>query len=293
MHPPLPRGWKRLTPARAGSTRCRPGSPGASRAHPRSRGEHPSFRRKRSRWAGSPPLARGARRRGDAPEPGQGLTPARAGSTPRTRSRRSRRTAHPRSRGEHRQAQFVALLRSGSPPLARGAPGYDPGQSHHWGLTPARAGSTARCMRRPLSPWAHPRSRGEHLLPTSSERIVRLRLTPARAGSTNRPRDRVFSTWAHPRSRGEHYWHQLAPTPAAGSPPLARGAPRKGRHLVPGRGLTPARAGSTRRSSARAMTSRAHPRSRGEHQVHRCAGDQRQGLTPARAGSTGRRPRPA
>ena len=56
---------------------------------------------------------------------------------------------HPRSRGEHVRITNVADVNIGSPPLGRGTHfvGEDGGEVLR--ITPARAGSTRRCARRP------------------------------------------------------------------------------------------------------------------------------------------------
>ncbi len=135
---------------------------------------------------------------------------------------------------------------------------------------------------------------------------------------------------AHPRTRGEHFVGDGIGGVAPGSSPHARGAPRTARHpaAVQGssphargahflvrcvgeeRGLIPARAGSTPSAIKKALTTRAHPRTRGEHDAPvtlatvtpgsspHARGAPRHvdgcleglGLIPARAGST-RRPR--
>ncbi len=232
--PPLARGargasddgadTRRITPARAGSTRLpfrtrprrpdhprsrgehttrRPPAPWPEADHPRSRGEHMAARADRVNGGGSPPLARGAQRDPTIRFHVHRITPARAGSTQCPSGSPDSFPDHPRSRGEHGPQGLQHRGQQGSPPLARGAP---PGFRHLvlvLRITPARAGSTP-CR---AGPW-----------PPSSD---------------------------HPRSRGEHI-HMLARTSApAGSPPLARGAPvDRGPDLVVFR-ITPARAGST------------------------------------------------
>ena len=72
-----------LTPARAGNTSQASTTWCGDRAHPRTGGEHSSTGAARALTLGSPPHGRGTHRRGQAhPEP-VGLTPARAGNTPR------------------------------------------------------------------------------------------------------------------------------------------------------------------------------------------------------------------
>ncbi len=175
----------RLIPARAGSTVALAGRPGLAGAHPRSRGEHASMMRHRGAWAGSSPLARGARPDGPGSGLRRGLIPARAGST--------------------RPAAIAASAVSGSSPLARGAPGPSRTAPRRGRLIPARAGSTRPWSLRSTTRTAHPRSRGEHAPPfhisrysTGSSPLARgarvgrrldhavRGLIPARAGSTRR-----------------------------------------------------------------------------------------------------------
>ena len=193
------------------------------------------------------------------------------------------------------------------------------------GLIPARAGSTRVLLVTVSNDGAHPRSRGEH--GSIAENIgagwgssplargARLDpivtaftkgLIPARAGSTRSCGFMRSLRRAHPRSRGEHYQGDRLRYGRAGSSPLARGARlyRIWRGL--GKGLIPARAGSTLCFPLAVRYCWAHPRSRGEHRrmppcsggaggssplargapgtVRRCCG--RCGLIPARAGST-------
>ena len=179
--------------------------------------------------------------------------------------------------------------------------------------------------------WAHPRSRGEHPLTQdpgaspegssplargarSISRAVRLSagLIPARAGSTSGRSSSTSSTGAHPRSRGEHTIHHWGVLGQKGSSPLARGARSGGGLRRRHRRLIPARAGSTWGRGRSASSTRAHPRSRGEHQAGPAepvlptgssplargapslpaAVIAAQRLIPARAGSTRRRPTP-
>ena len=90
-----------LIPARAGNTRSLPPCSSRSRAHPRSRGEHPVEPTPYLVRKGSSPLARGTRCGHLLVSWSAGLIPARAGNTYRFASTRTRRGAHPRSRGEH------------------------------------------------------------------------------------------------------------------------------------------------------------------------------------------------
>ena len=131
---------------------------------------------------------------------------------------------------------------------------------------------------------AHPRSRGDHMtLGTppapcaGSSPLARgpLRgaaaadtgagLIPARAGTTTSPCPQGRRTRAHPRSRGDHSTNGQAIPGVEGSSPLARGPLAQEHQYFPGRGLIPARAGTTRTARPVWGCDGAHPRSRGDH----------------------------
>ena len=135
---------------------------------------------------------------------------------------------------------------------------------------------------------------------------VRERIIPARAGSTGAPVGVGVGVGDHPRSRGEHWRSPRSTRSRSGSSPLARGAQLiDGVHEV-GRGIIPARAGSTPVRGCAARRVADHPRSRGEHHgkgtkaqpgwgssplARGARGDRRPvqrpvGIIPARAGST-------
>ena len=90
-------------------------------------------------------------------------------------------------------------------------------------------------------------------------------LIPARAGNTVQWQLHCTGLGAHPRSRGEHDLYEPARTSAAGSSPLARGTHMTTSPVATSTGLIPARAGNTGTRRAVWPSSRAHPRSRGEH----------------------------
>ena len=90
-------------------------------------------------------------------------------------------------------------------------------------------------------------------------------LIPAHAGSTDQPPLTKSHTRAHPRSRGEHVVTLGRAARIAGSSPLTRGALVVSLAEHHDRGLIPAHAGSTGGIVGRVLLSRAHPRSRGEH----------------------------
>ncbi|MCU1613177.1 MAG: hypothetical protein JWO98_717 [Frankiales bacterium] len=151
-----------------------------------------------------------------------------------------------------------------------------------------------------------PRARGA--LGRSFLGTDRLGLTPAGAGSTTTTAETGCSTRAHPRGRGEHYTLTADVPDDQGSPPRARGAQVPFGRLDVLPGLTPAGAGSTLHNFKPDRSNRAHPRGRGEHNLHRPGVDghagspprargalpapaprvRPRGLTPAGAGSTSR-----
>ena len=110
----------RLIPARAGNTAWHFTYAEALTAHPRSRGEHAARTMLSRPSFGSSPLARGTPSRGVFFKPKQRLIPARAGNTGLACPGRARRSAHPRSRGEHGRSSVLVIEASGSSPLARG-----------------------------------------------------------------------------------------------------------------------------------------------------------------------------
>ena len=133
---------KGLIPARAGNTLQAHEPRSHRRAHPRSRGEHRSRLLDEFSRPGSSPLARGTLKLFGFFLTYRGLIPARAGNTPQRETAPHEQWAHPRSRGEHRQASRQAGHLSGSSPLARGTLGFTLNLAKPRGLIPARAGNT-------------------------------------------------------------------------------------------------------------------------------------------------------
>ena len=136
-------------------------------------------------------------------------------------------------------------------------------------------------MRRP---WAHPRSRGENNLETSSgatrrgsspltrgkqavgvDRVDDERLIPAHAGKTFISFPHHLGAGAHPRSRGENPVDLHECEAYLGSSPLTRGKRSSRRTSCPALRLIPAHAGKTISSPGRLFSNQAHPRSRGEN----------------------------
>ena len=128
--PPLVRGtcppayfWfcvRRLIPARAGNIATTTSTRFAETAHPRSRGEHHVVAFRSQPVCGSSPLARGTLRLESHRVPNLRLIPARAGNISLRGASQTPSSAHPRSRGEHRDVSGYTRIDSGSSPLARG-----------------------------------------------------------------------------------------------------------------------------------------------------------------------------
>ena len=193
---------------------------------------------------GSPPHARGKRRRVHGGRRRNGITPACAGKTTETRTSAAPKKDHPRMRGENGDEMSYTIGSLGSPPHARGKPGFEIRDTIAWRITPACAGKTPCRQRLTGRSRDHPRMRGENrrssLLSSRAwgspphargkrpcRRAARgfRRITPACAGkTTRRPWTRV-PQGDHPRMRGEN------------TTPLPAGAAR--------RRITPACAGKT------------------------------------------------
>ncbi len=315
-----------LTPARAGNTCCLVSHCRPPWAHPRTGGEHQNSATTCSRRAGSPPHGRGTRRGAVGAQRAGGLTPARAGNTPRGATRAGRRWAHPRTGGEHLDSGVRHDPYEGSPPHGRGTQAEGPALRDHPGLTPARAGNTTGCASGCAARRAHPRTGGEHGKPMSvavsmrgspphgrgtprSTRTARTcsRLTPARAGNTTGAppvlsamrgspphgrgtlrvcRGRRSDAGLTPARAGEHYDTARRNVTRRGSPPHGRGTRERVADRARALGLTPARAGNTGTRPSGPECLGAHPRTGGEHGRGSSDDAVAAGLTPARAGNT-------
>jgi len=218
-----------ITPACAGNRRCSSPCTRGAGDHPRVRGEQ----------SGPAPM------RGHAP------------------------VDHPRVRGEQISASQAAgsfAARQGSPPRARGTGHIRREVQGGQGITPACAGNRSRRNRRRARIRDHPRVRGEQSSAVAGSEPNRGspprargtgrrpappgragRITPACAGNSPAASTPGHRRRDHPRVRGEQFWAGLGNGVAGGSPPRARGtaAGRLPRH--PGRGITPACAGNSRR----------------------------------------------
>ncbi len=213
-----------------------------------------------------------------------GSSPQARGAPSRCRGTWSRRSAHPRRRGEHFRSLEGDEVQDGSSPQARGAHPRAGTATPGTRLIPAGAGSTCASGPGPGISPAHPRRRGEHMKGqyidfdgSGSSPQAR----GARPSTTNGSRPRR----AHPRRRGEHSRATFAAARPTGSSPQARGALRLLPHVTVDEGLIPAGAGSTRTVPLPSPPSWAHPRRRGEHDFERLFGSRVPGSSPQARGA--------
>ena len=210
--------------------------------------------------------------------------PAGAGNTTPRRKSWSRRSVHPRWRGEHYPTSEIMVLYVGSSPLAGGTrqpphPGRRPAR-----FIPAGAGNTAPLVYETDPEPVHPRWRGEHAdmtdfcsstagssplargtLPMADDLPELARFIPAGAGNTAKPDSCCASMAVHPRWRGEHKKPLCVTCITLGSSPLARGTLGSVMRGHGCRRFIPAGAGNTRLGAPAKHRRAVHPRWRGEH----------------------------
>ena len=272
-----------LIPAHAGKTVAVQSTAPPCAAHPRSRGENSVWDKMVERVSGSSPLTRGKHGELVSLFENNRLIPAHAGKTSQVGGHVTRRSAHPRSRGENLRLADRTPRLTGSSPLTRG-----------------KRGPRRRAWTRGM---AHPRSRGENDRELLRAHPVRgsspltrgkldcgrcdrhgFRLIPAHAGKTLPAASASCAYPAHPRSRGENVTGGLCELRISGSSPLTRGKhgsrwPRGG-----GSGLIPAHAGKTHAALVEEPGRPAHPRSRGENIMARPDDDAGIGSSPLTRG---------
>ena len=230
---PLTRGKQRLRyneheqrgliPAHAGKTYEAHALAIQTGAHPRSRGENKLNATCAAFAKGSSPLTRGKPSDRREHSGDNGLIPAHAGKTSRSRRDGKSWRAHPRSRGENGTRSDLAYVTEGSSPLTRGKRGARDHRRGQAGLIPAHAGKTKPSAYQTARCTAHPRSRGENVFQvmriwprSGSSPLTRGKhkfkktlefaggLIPAHAGKTSRLDAVLGPVEAHPRSRGEN-----------------------------------------------------------------------------------------
>ena len=173
------------------------------RDHPRMCGEHSNILDMSKLTAGSSPHVRGALAHYDDPFHMGGIIPACAGSTCVISHVVEKAWDHPRMCGEHRGIRGRVVVRLGSSPHVRGAPGHVPTHRTTMGIIPACAGSTDKLPEYIAAIRDHPRMCGEHpisdhwptrvtgssphvrgALPSSVNNVAPSGIIPACAGST-------------------------------------------------------------------------------------------------------------
>ena len=112
-------------------------------------------------------------------------------------------------------------------------------------------------------PGSSPHTRGAPVNATSTAST--LRIIPAYAGSTNPRSCSTVAVRDHPRIRGEHLAPGTSETRQKGSSPHTRGALSIANSCGGRARIIPAYAGSTSACLCLSISSRDHPRIRGEH----------------------------
>ena len=236
------------------------------------------------RGQGSSPRVRGKSRPREADPVEVGLIPACAGKIRDVCRRLYPARAHPRVCGENTPSEVIGRWTGGSSPRVRGKsiPPHWSASCHR--LIPACAGKTRGGRVRLLRASAHPRVCGENSGTArgsspgrgSSPRVRGKPerrpggdggggLIPACAGKTSTSSRAPRRRSAHPRVCGENAVHSLIGPAHPGSSPRVRGKQHRGRPILTRRGLIPACAGKTPRTSAPKCPHRAHPRVCGEN----------------------------
>ena len=249
--------------------------------------------------AGSPPHARGRPGAVAGDFPVGGITPACAGKTRDHWLCAYKGPDHPRMRGEDTSPKPRSKQQLGSPPHARGRPSAPNSKLGNPRITPACAGKTGAKAFRRQAASDHPRMRGEDAL--SDQFVVfgpgspphargrptgmvhgrgEARITPACAGKTDTTGFPVLSTEDHPRMRGEDTHGSSGVPEPPGSPPHARGRPRRSVAKTVRGGITPACAGKTVHSADAAPILSDHPRMRGEDLKNAITAEAKAGSPP-------------
>ena len=213
----------RITPARAGKTRVVNLQPRYIKDHPRACGENRAKPGNARPRVGSPPRVRGKRGPLHPFLDGTRITPARAGKTNGGTPAYISLWDHPRACGENTSRRTKSVMNPGSPPRVRGKRHGRSGVGDEVGITPARAGKTARGAGRGARAPDHPRACGENASTTGRAATIQgspprvrgklsftvmlhtpFRITPARAGKTYFVWTEAGANEDHPRACGEN-----------------------------------------------------------------------------------------
>ena len=216
--------------------------PNTQKDHPRTRGEKLSISNGIRFNSGSPPHTRGKVLRYHVISGGDGITPAHAGKSERSRQSGVPPGDHPRTRGEKSYMAALGPANPGSPPHTRGKVNLSSGTSTSIGITPAHAGKR---LADPIT-WKlegdHPRTRGEKNSAFCNSGTA-LGSPPHTRGKVGQSLICPVDFWDHPRTRGEKFASISFWARSSGSPPHTRGkAMRWPARMVAVR-ITPAHAG--------------------------------------------------
>ena len=152
---------QRFIPASAGNGSGTRIDPGTTAVHPRERGERAIVTACRRRSIGSSPRARGTAPSVTDNERPSRFIPASAGNGALRLTAPSRRTVHPRERGERAPATSCPISNTGSSPRARGTVTLIDSLAFSKRFIPASAGNGPSSPLEPLRRTVHPRERGE------------------------------------------------------------------------------------------------------------------------------------
>ena len=319
----------RIIPARAGQTSPRCSALRAGPDHPRACGANDDGGSQSNRVLGSSPRVRGKRLRDLVTETAPRIIPARAGQTLGSALSMVGLPDHPRACGANDLTQGVTPVRAGSSPRVRGKLFRWRRMCQRQRIIPARAGQTQPARRNTSHRPDHPRACGANAtavdncvpgngssprvrgkLPVGDAGDLRDRIIPARAGQTPSASPARPSSPDHPRACGANLGVAAIKMAADGSSPRVRG--KRGRsceHAVRTR-IIPARAGQTTVSQNPIRESTDHPRACGANvsvfldrrgvggssprvrgKRHPPAPEKKpMRIIPARAGQTGTRP---
>ena len=156
------RGCGRITPADAGKTTTGTGWRRTPRDHPRGCGENGTTICFLMMKSGSPPRMRGKRVSRYCAADSTRITPADAGKTGCTSSRRSSQRDHPRGCGENIYPEYGLKDETGSPPRMRGKQCAALTRFNCFRITPADAGKTFLKVSVGTFVKDHPRGCGEN-----------------------------------------------------------------------------------------------------------------------------------
>ena len=150
--------------------------------------------------------------------------PAYAGNSTMRRRRLSRRTVHPRLRGELMNLNPDGTIKDGSSPLTRGTLTKGDSSFTDSRFIPAYAGNSSVSRGGYDGEPVHPRLRGELVMQAKALHF-HYRFIPAYAGNSRKPYNVGRLHAVHPRLRGELRTEVTTADSKTGSSPLTRGTP--------------------------------------------------------------------